>query len=283
MKMRAVGTALAAAGAVVALAVGAASASATGEVVYSNLPASTSGNVVSLGYEATSTSQFGGEIELAGTARKAGAVSVGMSSWACQHGTWTGTSECTTERGARFEWPVTISINAVGPGNTVGALLWSATKTFSMPYRPSQNNVKCTGAAKGAWYDAMLKQCFHGKYFRLQEMIKPAVTLPAQVIVTVAYNTSDYGAEPQRPKPCDSEAQGCPYDSLNVGLTNPANEESPEPVAPSVGADPLPADAFLDSTWGGAYCDGGAGGTGAYRLDSGCWTGYQPLLRIKAS
>jgi hypothetical protein len=30
------------------------------------------------------------------------------------------------------------------------------------------------------------------------------------------------------------------------------------------------------------YCDGGTGGTGTFRLDAGCWTGYQPAFQVKA-
>jgi hypothetical protein len=53
-------------------------------------------------------------------------------------------------------------------------------------------------------------------------------------------------------------------------------------VAPSVGTDPQPADAYHNSAWSGSYCDSGVGGTGTFRLDAGCWTGYQPLFAVKA-
>src|SRR5207302_1420982 len=93
------------------LAVAAGSAFAESEIVYNNLPAAPPpGNVVSLGYEATQTSQFGGAVELAGVDRKGGSVIVDMSSWACETGTWKGTPECHTERGARFEWPLTLKV-----------------------------------------------------------------------------------------------------------------------------------------------------------------------------
>lgn len=95
------------------------------------------------------------------------------------------------------------------------------------------------------------------------------------MIISVSYNTSDYGETPQRPQPCDSTSAGCPYDSLNVGLE--------DETGATVGNQPLPEDAFLNSTWSGAYCDGGAGGTGTFRLDEGCWTGQQPLFAVKAS
>jgi len=211
-------------------------------------------------------------------------VSIGMSSWACEKGAWGGTPECTTAPGAKFSYPITLNINEEGPLGEVGPLVKSVTKTFSMPYRPSQNNVKCKnakGEPTGAWY-SMSKECFHGKYFKISFGLG-TFKWPAKAIVSVAYNTSDYGAEPQRPKPCDAEAAGCFYDSLNVGLTEPPEEAHPTPVPPSVGTDPQPADAYQNTKYAPYYCDFGAGGTGTFRLDAGCWTGYQPLIEVKAA
>lgn len=34
---------------------------------------------------------------------------------------------------------------------------------------------------------------------------------------------------------------------------------------------------------GGAYCDNGVGGTGSFRLDEGCWTGYLPAIKVEAN
>jgi len=267
------------------LAMTAGTASAENQVVYDNLPATAPGNVVSEAFEATQTGQFGGEVELAGSARKAGTVVVGMSSWACEQGAWTGTPECKSEAGVTFSLPVTLNINAVGPGNAVGPLLRSVRKTFNMPYRASQNNVKCKnekGEPDGAWYDAHNKQCFHGRYFTIA-FSTAGMTWPSKAIISVAYDTSDYGTEPQRPKNCNILTQGCPYDSLNVGLTEPPEAEHPTAVAPSVGTDPQPENAYQNTKYAPYYCDGGVGGTGTFRLDSGCWTGYQPLIEVRAA
>jgi hypothetical protein len=262
------------------LGVTAGAASAEPELIYSNFPTPTPPNVVSQPFEASGSGQFGGTVEFAGLARKGPSVFVEMSSWACQSGSWTGSPECITTMGAKFEWPVTLNINQVGPGNTVGPLIGSITKTFKMPYRPSQNNKRCTGTHAGAYYVGTVGECFHGKLFKIFFTLSK-VTLPAKAILSVAYNTSDFGTEPQRPKSPACEPN-CPYDSLNVGLTEPPNELAPTPVAPSVGTDPQPADAYHNSAWSGNYCDGGAGGTGTFRLDAGCWTGYQPLFAVKA-
>src|SRR6185369_11016674 len=102
----------------------------------------------------------------------------------------------------------------------------------------------------------------------------PSVTWPTNAIVSLAYNTTHYGYAPiGEAAACYTSGGGCGYDSLNVALT----------ASPSVVSDPLPADAYLNSTWSGAYCDNGAGGTGTFRLDSGCWTGYQPAIEIEVA
>jgi hypothetical protein len=282
---RARGLAAAFTAAAAALAATATGASAMGEVVYDNqpAPASNPGNVVSQPFEAAQMSQFGGLVELGGTGRKTGWVIVGMSSWACQQGSWTGTPACMSAMGAKFEWPITLRVYAVDPSGAVGAQITSMTKTFKLPYRPSENGRFCKnekGEPTGAWYDMKLARCFHGKYFKIT-FGGLKMTWPSKAIVSVSYNTSDFG-EAQRPQPCNSSPAGCPYDSLNVGLTSPPNEAEPTPVPPSVGADPLPEAAYQNSLTPSNFCDGGTGGTGVFRLDSGCWTGHQPLLTIRA-
>jgi hypothetical protein len=234
-----------------------ASAASAVEVIYSDLPAVKPGNVASEGFEATATSSLGGQVEFGATARKNPTVTVIMSSWACQSGTWY-EKNCVSEMGAKFEWPITFTVNEVGPGDTVGAQLMSATKTFKLPYRPSASK-KCTGESAGAWYH--MGECFNGKAAKLYLPLKIA-KLPAKAIVTISYNTSDYGAAPQRPQACNSTSQGCPYDSLNVGLQD--GFENPSGTPPTVGAFPAPDLA----------CVNGAPEEG--------WTGFQPLFEVKA-
>jgi hypothetical protein len=228
------------------------------EVIYNSIPAPLPGNVPSQAFEATSTSEFGGAVQLAAPSKATTKITVAMSSWACQSG-GAEDGSCVSTMGAKFEWPVTLHVYAVGVGGTVGTQVAGLTKTFKMPYRPSAST-KCN---TGGWY--RMGQCYHGKLFKIAFVLK-GVTLPSQSIVAVAYNTSDYGAEPTH---CTG-ANACPYDSLNVGVTGAA----------STGSQPLPEDAFLSSTWGGAYCDNGVGGTGSFRLDAGCWSGYQPEIEI---
>ena len=104
-----------------------------------------------------------------------------------------------------------------------------------------------------------------------------SLDLPDKAIISVAYNTTHYGYAPiGESAPCYGTSGGCGYDSLNVAVTDPASP------SPSVGSNPLPDDAYFNSSTGGQYCDGGSGGTGTFRLDSGCWTGYQPVFSVTA-
>ena len=102
--------------------------------------------------------------------------------------------------------------------------------------------------------------------------------LPSDVIVSVAYNTSDYGANPYGTgTACHTGGDQCGYDSLNVAVTPDTNSTL------AVGSDPVADSAYLSSTWGGAYCDNGSSGTGTFRLDSGCWTGEQPEISLSTT
>ncbi len=233
------------------------SAAMAAEVIYNDLETPKPGNVVSEAFEATQTSSFGGQVEFGGTARKNPTVAVVVSSWACQSGTWN-EKNCVSEKGAKFELPITFTVNAVGPGDSVGALLGSGSKVAKVPYRPSAS-AKCTGESAGAWYH--MGECFNGKAAKVALPLKVA-NLPSKAIITISFNTSDYGTTPQRPQPCNSEPQGCPYDSLNVGVqdgfTNPAG------TPPTVGAFPAPDTAYVN---------------GAPEAE---WTGFQPQFEVKA-
>lgn len=235
-------------------------------VVYNNVPNPIPGNVPSVGFEATSTSEWGGQMQLDGTNRVDPTVTVLMSSWACQSGTWNG-GDCLTTSGATFTHPVTLNVYNVGTSDSVGTLITSKTESFAMPYRPSADSINCTDGNAGKWSDGTT--CYNGKAFTISFDFT-GTTLPNKVIIGVAYNTSNYGSSPIGTAACGTN---CPYDSLNVG-TNPT---------PSVGiALPTVDDAYLNSSWSGAYCDGTLG-TGTFRLDAGCWTGYLPAIKIEAN
>jgi hypothetical protein len=231
--------------AVLAWASASAGASVTYTPIYSNIPSPLPGNVPSEAIEATSSSEFGGEVQLAGPTADHTKVTVAMSSWACQSG-GAEDGSCVSAKGTKFEWPVTLHIYTAGTGDSVGTQVASLTRTFKMPYRPSAN-AACTGAHLGGWMK--MGECFHGRLFKITFVLK-GVTIPSKAIVSVAFNTTDYGAEP-------THVPG-PYDSLNVGGFE---------GAPSVGSDPQPQSDYINSLWTGAYCDEGLAGTGSFRFD----------------
>lgn len=249
---------------VAALAVSVCSASAaSAATVFSNLPSTLPGNVPSEAFQATQSSEFGGQIVLAPGSRTNPVVTVMMSSWGCQTG---GGVTCVTTPGAEFSHPITLSIYSVNADNSPGSLLAQDTQTFFMPYRPSADNVDCTG---GAWSPDGVN-CFNGKAFNISfDLGGQHVTLPDDVIVSIAFNTTTWGYEPIGSAFCGGN---CPYDSLNVGLVS---------GPPSVGTDPLPDVAYQNTATAANYADGGAGGVGIFRLDTG-WSGYRPAIQIDA-
>lgn len=243
---------------------------------YDAIPSVIPGNVVSLGYEATSTGEFGDLIRLAPGPRLAAEVDVLMSSWGCEDG---GAATCVTTPGATFSHPLTLTIYAVdhsGPIPAPGAVVATKTTTFAIPYRPSADPT-CPGGT--AWrFDATT--CFNGlAHLVTFDLSTTGATLPSELIWAVAYDTTHHGASPiGEGATCYAESGGCGYDSLNVGAQS-------FPGEPSVGTDIDPDGAVLDSTWPGAYCDGGSGGTGTLRIDTtpACWTDFRPLATIRTS
>ncbi len=244
-------------------------ASASAMAVYNNFPNPKPGNVGSIGFEATSTSEFGGQVEFGGLARKNPRVSVIMSSWACQN--LQSGANCKTTPKSTFSYPITLNVYEVGAGEEPGAKIGSITQTFNIPFRPSASkNCSVTSEGVVGWS----KECFSGKAFKLT--FEPlGITLPQKAILSIAYNTTNYGYAP-------THSADVGEDSLNLGLTEPANPEAPSPVAPSVGSDPLPAYTYVNSTYLAMYEPEPHGTIGTFSLANG-WTGYQPLFKVFAT
>ena len=244
------------------------------KATYNSVPTDLPGNVSSQAFQAQQTSEFGDSIRLASGPRKADSVDVVMSSWGCETGTWTG-GDCATSAGATFNHPITLNLYAVDP--TTGqpaALVLSKTQTFAIPFRPSADPVNCIGSDAGKWFSAADATCYNGSATKISFELDGTL-LPRDLIWTVAFNTSSYGAAPMGySRPCSNTVAGCGYDSLNVGAKSFAGQ-------PSVGTDVDTAGAVLDSDTAGAYCDNGIGGGGTLRLDTGCWTGFTPLATIR--
>jgi hypothetical protein len=236
-------------------------------VIFNNIPDPQPGNVPSLGVEAYSMPEIGLQTQFLGTNRLNPKITVLMSSWACENGTWVA-GNCSTSTDATFSHPITLNVYSVNPDNTPGTKIATLTQTFTMPYRPSADTTNCTG---GRWFDGT--NCFNGKAFTISFDLT-GVTLPDKVILGVAYNTSHNGYSPVGTQACNSSSSGCAYDSLNVGLVG----------SPSIGTVlPSTDDIYQNSLYGGFYCDKGISGTGTFRLDAGCWADQQTAFKVEAS
>ena len=253
--------------------VGSAAAGSGANVIYNSLvPNGPPSNLPSVGFEATSTSEFGAAVTFAGSARNLNSVTVGMSSFACVTGSWDGTGgACSTPTGATFSQPITLNIYnpSTDDGVTPGTLRASVTQTFAIPYRPSTSS-KCASDPDRpyGWYSPGLKKCFNGMTDNVTFNLS-GVTLPNSIVYGIAFNTSHYGATP-------TGVSG-PYDSLNVALSTDGSGTTVNDVTAGT-TDSI----WLNSSWSGAYADNGLGGVGTFRADSS-WSPYQPAVQFKAS
>jgi hypothetical protein len=250
------------------------------EIVYSSIPDDLPVQVPSLGFQANGTSQLGDHVGLeSGAGSVLESVEVVLVSWACESGNWV-SDNCATTPGATFDHPITVNVHAVDNSGAVpapGPLLASQTEVSSIPYRPSADPVNCIGANAGQWFDPSDSTCHDGFVHRVTIDFTGNTVLPAEVIWTVAFNTTTFGPNPIGPQPCFTSPDNCDYNWLNVGAET-------FPGAPFAGTDINPDAAFLDSDYAPTYCDGGAGGTGFLRYDTapGCWSGNIPLGTITA-
>lgn len=246
---------------------------AQGQVAYDSIPSPLPGNLASLGYEATASDEFGDRVVFAAnTGRRLFSVTQTMSSWGCESGSWYA-GDCVSTPGSTFSHPITLNIYNVGPGGSVGSLIYSATQSFNIPYRPSADYVNCSD---GTWFEG--SDCFNGLATNITFNIPAVVNLPNEVIYGIAYNTTHYGAAPIGESAlCYAESGGCGYDSLNVALEG----------VTTVGSNYDPNDAYWDTSYAPFYCDGGTGGVDVFRRDApsiGCnWTGYQPSVRFSVT
>ena len=224
------------------------------------------GNVSSIGFEATSTKEFGDRVQVGPGAHELSSVTVLMSSWACETGGWTGPTPCATTPGATFTHPLTMKLYADNGSGAPGGVLASMTMTATIPYRPSADAVNCTG---GRWFDGA--SCFNGFAAPVTFNFPPGTVLPSRFIWAISYNTSHRGYNPIGAAACGTN---CPYDSLNVGASTLTTK-------PSRGNDVDPSGVFVNSSSSSYYCDGGAGGLDVFRLSDGCWATLRPTATVR--
>ncbi len=79
--------------------------------------------------------------------------------------------------------------------------------------------MNCTAGNAGKWYDGTA--CVNGKAANITfDFSSQNLTLPDTVVYGISYNTTSYGPSPiGTGASCYSTAAGCPYDSLNIGLS----------------------------------------------------------------
>jgi hypothetical protein len=131
--------------------------------VYNSISKPLPGNVASEGPEAYAFSELGDGLSLSTPSGSIlGQVSVVLSSWACQSGSWT-TSDCVTTPGATFTQPITVNVYPATAGSppTAGTRIATITQTFTLPYRPSSTPARC-GGDTGAWFSKKNNTCYHG-------------------------------------------------------------------------------------------------------------------------
>jgi len=170
-------------------------------------------NTPSYGFEAAALTSLGDRVALkAGSPRTVHAITVAMSSWACQTGGWN-TLDCASAANATFNHPITLKVY-----DSLGNLLATRTQTFTIPFRPSADPT-CVGADVGKW-KASNGTCYNGFLSAITFDLRSLnIKLPDDVLAfEVSYNTRTYG----------SPALGVtgPYDSLNVGLYSTATTPS---------------------------------------------------------
>ena len=233
-----------------------ATASLPSSVVYNAVPSPLPPNVASLGFQATSTSQFGDYVHLAGTDRVLDSVTVTMSNWAL-YSDYTSDARYSGDS-AYWTHPITVNVwdDDLDGNGVPTTLLATETQVVTIPWRPAADPTCPNGTA----WRAGDGNCYNGIAFNATfDMSSPAVTLPDDVIVGVAYNTNTWGYSPI--------GQPGPYESLNVGVATGQTA--------SVGTDNNTDGVFWDTVYPGY--------TAGFRADTGWSPNGTVNLQITAT
>jgi hypothetical protein len=219
--------------------------------VFNNIPTTLPGNVGSVGFEATSTTELGDLIELGPGTRSSQElpVTVVLSVWACEKG---GNATCVTTPGDTWSQPLTLTLYSVdhsGPVPAVGSTVLSVTTVFDIPFRPSFDPTgPCAGKSTG-WWSTADKFCYNGMLHPVTFTLPQGLTLPDELIWGISFTTGDYG-------PGHTGTDGY-WNSLNVAVHT-------FPDLPPYGTDVEPSSIFIASN-------------GPFRDDQGGWAGLAPL------
>lgn len=202
--------------------------------LYDALPTPLPPSVESLGFEATGASEFGDHIHLTSDKRRVQSITVTMVDWAV----YADYASDARYAGNHLTWkhPITLNVYKASPLDAFGAptnRLASVTKWVDIPWRPAVWNY--SGIAFNVKFELEAK-------------------LPADIIVSVAFDTQHYGERP-------AGTPG-PYNSLNVAV--------PEGQTAAVGTDDN-VDAVFWNTSQPWYADQGV--LGHFREDT-VWAPY---------
>jgi hypothetical protein len=239
------------------------------EIVYDSISSPEPYNLPSLGYQATSTQEFGDHIQLGGSARALSSIRVGMSNWAVKSTYLDGNDvplpaySHVTMDASGYEHDLTLNlygVNTGGPTPTLGSLIGTKTVTASVPWRPENQGV-------GQPWLAPNGSTYNGIFFTVDfDLSADGITLPEEFVVALAFDTNTHGYDP-------INLNG-PYESLNFALGS-------SPAEPTIGSDADVDGAFWNTSHGPFYADGGAGGVSVLRFDT-VWSPYTPALEINA-
>jgi hypothetical protein len=227
----------------------------------------------SLGFDATSTTELGGAVNLASSAPLNDVV-VLMDSWACEAGSGT---TCVTTAGPGDTFPVSMTLTIysdVSPATTANVLA-TDTQLFNIPFRPSADNANCTGTNAGKWYDASTSTCYNGSTYPAtfnDFTFTGSDVLPSTVVYGISYDTTNTDSITG-----DSVADASPVNSLNVLLseeTVPASATDSGLIA--VGSDADPGNLFVAGSPSGAV--GGSGGEITCSTVSSTYTEYSTAV-----
>ena len=226
-------------------------------ILYDTIPGPLPPNVPSLGYQATQTSEFGDLIQFDGTSRILNQVTLVMSDWALasDYPSFPGST------GPTWNHPLTLNLYNVdnsGANPAPGTLIATRTQTFAIPWRPPADPT-CPG---GTAWRASDGNCYNGLAFTVAFDFT-GTPVPDQIIYGLAYNTQTWGYNPI--------GTPGPYVSLNFGLSD---------QPPSVGSNPFPDTAYWNTQTASNYADGGAGGVGVFRRDTG-WTPFSGAVSFE--
>jgi RTX calcium-binding nonapeptide repeat (4 copies) len=245
--------------------------SAAAETIFDYIPSPLPDNVVSYSYESFGVAEAGDQISFSTNGNQTlDNAKVVVSSWACENGTgWaaTNTVPCVTTPGSTFPVPITLYI--YDPNDDPMSLIDTTMQTFNIPFRPSASE-GCEPTVNGhGWGQDCLLGLAHIITFDLT-----GVVVPDEIVYGVAWNTASFGYDPiGNGAECGAvQYAGCDSSLLNLGIEGTA--------PPATGTDELPDGAWQNAAFAGSYCDGGTAGINVFRLDDGCWDGFNPLVRF---